>query len=63
MFRVPCQVAFLVFRPVMRLFKCRRNGDVSWPLDSGESVDADSDISDSESSMILDVGASEKAVM
>lgn len=46
----------------MRLFKCRRNGDVSWPLDSGESMDADSEISESESSMILDVGASEKAV-
>ncbi|XP_009109857.1 THO complex subunit 2 [Brassica rapa] len=56
------EVAFLVFRPVMRLFKCRRNGDVSWPLDSGESIDADSDVSKSESSMILDVGTSEKAV-
>ncbi|XP_023644586.1 THO complex subunit 2 isoform X2 [Capsella rubella] len=56
------EVAFLVFRPVMRLFKCRRNGDVSWPLDSGESMDADSEISESGSSMILDVGASEKAV-
>lgn len=46
----------------MRLFKCRRNGDISWPLDNGESMDADSDISESESSMILDVGASQKAV-
>ncbi|KAL0698843.1 hypothetical protein Bca4012_054965 [Brassica carinata] len=56
------EVAFLVFRPVMRLFKCRRNGDVLWPLDSGESIDADSDVSKSESSMILDVGTSEIAV-
>ncbi|KAF8097255.1 hypothetical protein N665_0292s0034 [Sinapis alba] len=56
------EVAFLVFRPVMRLFKCRRNGDVSWPLDGGESIDADSDVSKSECSMILDVGTSEKAV-
>lgn len=46
----------------MRLFKCGRNGDVSWPLDSGESIDADSDVSKSESSMILDTGTSEKAV-
>lgn len=46
----------------MRLFKSRQNGDISWPLDSGESMDADSDGSESESSMILDVGASEKAV-
>lgn len=46
----------------MRLFKCRRNGDISWPLDSGESMDSDSDIPESESSMILDAGASEKAV-
>ncbi|CAH2033971.1 unnamed protein product [Thlaspi arvense] len=56
------EVAFLVFRPVMRLFKCRPNGDVSWPLDSGESMDADTDISESESSMILDLGGSEKPV-
>lgn len=46
----------------MRLFKCRRNGDISWPLDSGECMDADSDLPESESSMILDVGASEKTV-
>jgi THO complex subunit 2 len=61
-YHLEAEVAFLVFRPVMRLFKCRRNGDVSWPLDSGESMDADSEISESESSMILDVGTSEKAV-
>ncbi|KAL0695455.1 hypothetical protein Bca4012_062635 [Brassica carinata] len=56
------EVAFLVFRHVMRFFKCRRNGDVSWPLDSGESVDALSDISKSESSMTRDVDTSEEAV-
>ncbi|CAN8291333.1 unnamed protein product [Cochlearia groenlandica] len=54
------EVAFLVFRPVMRLFKCRRNGDVSWPLDSGESMDADSEKSEHE--MVLEVSTSEKVV-
>lgn len=46
----------------MRLFKRQQNDDVSWPLDTGESVDADSEISKSERSMVLDVEASEKLV-
>lgn len=50
----------------MRLFKCRRNPDVCWPLDdrsatSDASTNSESDPADP-GSMILDLGSAQKSI-
>ncbi|KAJ6816641.1 THO complex subunit 2 [Iris pallida] len=61
------EVAFLVYRPVMRLFKCAGSADIFWPLDNVEqenppSAENDSDLSSSSSDVILDLGSLQKAI-
>ncbi|KAK7320119.1 hypothetical protein RJT34_04853 [Clitoria ternatea] len=58
------EVAFLIYRPVMRLFKSQRNPDVCWPLDdkntaSDTSTNFESDPSDHTDSMVLDFGSAQ----
>ncbi|KAF3662155.1 THO complex subunit 2 [Capsicum annuum] len=60
------EVAFLIYRPVMRLFKCQRNSDVFWPSDSDEAVSAanaekESERSDS-SAYLQDLGSSRQPI-
>ncbi|WJX54413.1 THO complex subunit 2 [Trifolium repens] len=59
------EVAFLIYRPVMRLFKSQRTPDVCWPLDdknaaSDSSTNFESDPADSSGSMVLDFGSNKK---
>ncbi|WJX48474.1 THO complex subunit 2 [Trifolium repens] len=59
------EVAFLIYRPVMRLFKSQRTPDVCWPLDdknaaSDSSTNFESDPADSYGSMVLDFGSNKK---
>jgi THO complex subunit 2 len=52
------QVAFLIYRPVMRLFKSTIGGDICWPLDDneeGESVSSDD--------LILQLDSSREPIM
>ncbi|KDO60822.1 hypothetical protein CISIN_1g000195mg [Citrus sinensis] len=61
------EVAFLIFRPVMRLFKCQGSSAVFWPLDDGEAANNTTTNSESEplediGNVILDLG-SQKPVM
>lgn len=61
------EVAFLIYRPVMRLFRCQRNSDVFWPSDSDEAVNAanaekESERSDSSAYLLLDLGSSRKPI-
>ncbi|XP_010531606.1 PREDICTED: THO complex subunit 2-like [Tarenaya hassleriana] len=62
------EVAFLIYRPVMRLFKSQQNVAVQWPLDAGESMDVDAENTQYDPQgncvkVILDVGPSQKAIM
>ncbi|XP_057960883.1 THO complex subunit 2 [Malania oleifera] len=62
------EVAFLIFRPVMRLFKCPGNADVFWPLDDSEAtaistVEKDSETADLTGALVLDLGSPHKPVM
>lgn len=54
------QVAFLIYRPVMRLFKCQGSSDVFWPLDDNET---ESESRDDFSQVILDLGPPRKPTM
>ena len=59
------QVAFLIYRPVMRLFKCQGSSDVFWPLDDNEAANITMAYSESESKndssrVILDLGPPRK---
>ncbi|MCI26049.1 THO complex subunit 2-like, partial [Trifolium medium] len=61
------EVAFLIYRPVMRLFKSQRSPDVCWPLDdknaaSDSSTNFESDPADSSGSMVLDIGSNKKQI-
>ncbi|XP_028767157.1 THO complex subunit 2 isoform X1 [Neltuma alba] len=61
------EVAFLIYRPVMRLFKSQRNPDLCWPLDDGNatsdaSTNSETDPVDNTCSMVLDLGSAQKAV-
>ena len=61
------QVAFLIYRPVMRLFKCQSSSDVFWPLDDVASPKAsiaekDSEQEDSSAKLVLDLGPSWKPI-
>ncbi|XVE74551.1 hypothetical protein DITRI_Ditri12bG0026000 [Diplodiscus trichospermus] len=55
------EVAFLIYRPVMRLFKCQGSSDVFWPLDDNEAANttlacSESESKDDSSRVILDLG-------
>ncbi|KAI8538772.1 hypothetical protein RHMOL_Rhmol09G0129800 [Rhododendron molle] len=52
------EVAFLIYRPVMRLFKCQSSSDVFWPLDNIEAPKE----SESSGKLVLDLGPSRKPV-
>ncbi|TVU36042.1 hypothetical protein EJB05_17953 [Eragrostis curvula] len=57
-YHIEPEVAFLIYRPVMRLFKSTNGGDTSWPLDDneeGESVSSDD--------LILQLDSSQEPVM
>nr|KYP61495.1 THO complex subunit 2 [Cajanus cajan] len=61
------EVAFLIYRPVMRLFKSQRYPDVCWPLDdkntaSDASMNLESDPSDHSSSMVLNLGSAQSPI-
>ncbi|KAH7839633.1 hypothetical protein Vadar_006542 [Vaccinium darrowii] len=56
------EVAFLIYRPVMRLFKCQGSSDVFWPLDSTEAP-KESEPSVSSGKLVLDLGPSRKPIM
>ncbi|XP_061946656.1 THO complex subunit 2-like isoform X6 [Populus nigra] len=62
------EVAFLIYRPVMRLFKCEGSLEVFWPLDSNETVTTTSANLEPEAReysgrVILDLGSLHKPVM
>nr|XP_043608763.1 THO complex subunit 2 [Erigeron canadensis] len=61
------EVAFLIYRPVMRLFRCQSSPDVLWPLDCDEltssSAAEDSESMDISGKLILDLGPSQKPIM
>lgn len=57
----------MIFRPVMRLFKCQGSSAVFWPLDDGEAannttINSESEPSEDIGNVILDLG-SQKPVM
>ncbi|KAJ0095475.1 hypothetical protein Patl1_15606 [Pistacia atlantica] len=61
------EVAFLIYRPVMRLFKCQGSSDVFWPLDDNEASNVTTANLESESTeypgkVVLDLG-SQKPIM
>lgn len=61
------EVAFLIYRPVMRLFKCQKYSDSFWPLDLSEPVNAitadkESETGDSLDTLILVLDSSRKAI-
>ncbi|KAF6168558.1 hypothetical protein GIB67_005170 [Kingdonia uniflora] len=61
------EVAFLIYRPVMRLFKCSSGAHAFWPFDdiedSNKSNAEESELSVPSSKMVLDLGSSQKAIM
>ncbi|XP_042021570.1 THO complex subunit 2-like [Salvia splendens] len=61
------EVAFLIYRPVMRLFKCQNSSSSFWPLVSKEkedpaSADMESEASDLLSTLALDLGSARKHI-
>ncbi|KAG0540719.1 hypothetical protein BDA96_03G433200 [Sorghum bicolor] len=57
-YHIEPEVAFLIYRPVMRLFKSSNGGDTCWPLDDneeGESVSSDD--------LILHLDSSQEPIM
>ncbi|KAK8627665.1 hypothetical protein V6N13_135270 [Hibiscus sabdariffa] len=68
MYHLDPEVAFLIYRPVMRLFKCQGSSDVFWPLDVNETADITMTCSESENKddpgcVILDLGPPRKSTM
>ncbi|XP_031492162.1 THO complex subunit 2 isoform X2 [Nymphaea colorata] len=58
------EVAFLIYRPVMRLFKYWRGSDIFWPCDVIKETisDKDSEVSATSDDMVLDLGSSHKCL-
>ncbi|CAA2963416.1 THO complex subunit 2 [Olea europaea subsp. europaea] len=60
------EVAFLIYRPVMRLFRCQKASCAFWPLDGNEELHPTTSEKDSEtadaSTLILDLGSSRKPI-
>ncbi|GMP92965.1 hypothetical protein CsSME_00042993 [Camellia sinensis var. sinensis] len=68
LYHLDAEVAFLIYRPVMRLFKCQTSSDVFWPLDNTEApktsiVENESELTDSSGKLVLDLGPSRKPIM
>ncbi|KAK9115903.1 hypothetical protein Sjap_014850 [Stephania japonica] len=60
------EVAFLIYRPVMRLFKCAGAPNVFWPSDDMEDTrisSSEPESSDSSTNMVLDLGSLGKTIM
>ncbi|KAI4379074.1 hypothetical protein MLD38_005413 [Melastoma candidum] len=55
------EVAFLIYRPVMRLFKCNGISEVFWPLDDSESANSDSS-EDMSGKLVLNMGPSREVI-
>ncbi|KAL1568656.1 THO complex subunit 2 [Salvia divinorum] len=61
------EVAFLIYRPVMRLFRCQNSSSSFWPLVSKEaddpaSADKESEATDLFSTLALDLGSARKPI-
>ncbi|KAL2518582.1 THO complex subunit 2 [Abeliophyllum distichum] len=61
------EVAFLIYRPVMRLFRCQNASCAFWPLDGNEELhsthsEKDSQTADASTTLILDLGSSRKPI-
>ncbi|KAL8520815.1 hypothetical protein ACS0TY_011389 [Phlomoides rotata] len=61
------EVAFLIYRPVMRLFRCQNSSSSFWPLECTEAVnpeiyDKEVEASNVSSKLILDLGSPRKPV-
>ncbi|KAJ8760884.1 hypothetical protein K2173_021922 [Erythroxylum novogranatense] len=62
------EVAFLIYRPVMRLFKCNDRPDICWPLNNNESENAltanvKSETVENSDKLSLELGASQEPIM
>ncbi|KAJ6433781.1 hypothetical protein OIU84_017476 [Salix udensis] len=62
------EVAFLIYRPVMRLFKCEGRLEVFWPLDNNETVtttiaNLEPEARECSGRVILDIGSLHNTVM
>ncbi|XP_023770014.1 THO complex subunit 2 isoform X1 [Lactuca sativa] len=62
------EVAFLIYRPVMRLFRCQSTSDVLWPLDCDEmtsnlAAGKENEVTDISGKLILDLGPPRKTIM
>ncbi|KAK8947300.1 hypothetical protein KSP39_PZI006604 [Platanthera zijinensis] len=61
------EVAFLIYRPIMRLFKCTSSPDVFWPLDLIEESLVASEANDieenSSTDVVLDLGTPRNPIM
>ncbi|KAM5566947.1 THO complex subunit 2 [Rosa sericea] len=56
------EVAFLIYRPVMRLFKSPASSDVFWPLDNSDaqsitSANSESEVVQNSGNVVLDLGS------
>ncbi|KAL8105802.1 THO complex subunit 2 isoform X3 [Apium graveolens] len=57
------EVAFLIYRPVMRLFKSQSSSEVFWPLHCDEIASAEKDSATNPSSqLVLDLGSGRKPI-
>ncbi|RYQ97089.1 hypothetical protein Ahy_B08g093081 [Arachis hypogaea] len=59
------QVAFLIYRPVMRLLKSQKSPDVCWPLDDNNvanDASTEFDLVDHSGSMVLDLGSARNPI-
>ncbi|CAN0870401.1 THO complex subunit 2 [Linum grandiflorum] len=62
------EVAFLIYRPVMRLFRCEGNSEVFWPLKDSDatastsSANMESEPTGYSGDLILDVGSPKKPI-
>ena len=61
-------MAFLIYRPVMRLFKIQGSSDTFWPLDNNHTSSASTGNSDAEATdnyddVVLDVDSSQRPTM
>ncbi|PON53679.1 THO complex [Trema orientale] len=62
------EVAFLIYRPVMRLFKIQGTSDIFWPLDNNDTssvaiANSDSEAAERSDDVVLDLGSSRTPVM
>ncbi|KAG6707895.1 hypothetical protein I3842_06G055000 [Carya illinoinensis] len=62
------EVAFLIYRPVMKLFKCQGNSEILWPLDDSDATNIATTIAESEpteysGNMVLDLGSPRRPIM